>query len=190
VAAAATFAVLVVPFLAWSPSAVWASVRRQAPRGLTAESVWYLPLRALGKATPLRVYDAAIVPSWADTVAVAIQLAVLVGLAALLVVRRPRLPAAVAIAACGPAVFLLLNKVFSAQYMLTIGAALALAAALAGAELTVALLVGAAAAANVFVYPIGRFWQEASLLLFVTALAAYAFVVYRSLTDSRYPQPP
>jgi hypothetical protein len=190
-AAAATFAVLVVPFLAWRPSAVWASVGRQAPRGLTPESVWYLPLHAAGKATQLRaVYDAAAVPSWADTVAVTIQLAVLVGLAALLVVRRPGLPAAVAIAACGPAVFLLLNKVFSAQYMLTVGAALALAAALAGSELVIALLVGVAAAANVLVYPIGRFWQEASLLLFVAALAACAVVAYRSLTDSRYPQPP
>jgi hypothetical protein len=74
--------------------------------------------------------------------------------------------------------------------MLTIGAALILAAALVGAELSVALLVGAAAAANVFVYPIGRFWQGASLLLFVTAVAACAVLVFRSITDSRYPQPP
>ena len=190
-AAAAAFLVVVVPFLVWSPSAVWASVDRQAPRGITAESLWYLPLHAVGKAKPLgAVYDSAAVPDWADTLAVVLQLAVVAFLAVLLVVRRPHLPGAVAIAASGPALFLLLNKVFSAQYILTIAAALAVAAALLGRELAIAILAGAIAAANVLVYPVGRFWYEASLLLFVAALVACALVMYRSLTESRYPQPP
>jgi uncharacterized membrane protein len=188
--AACTFAVVVVPFLVWSPSAVWASVSRQAPRGITAESIWYLPLRAVGKATPLRVYDAAIVPGWADTAAVVLQLGLLALLALLLVATRPRLPAAVAIAACGPAVFLLLNKVFSAQYILTVGAALAVAAVVLERRLAVAVLVAIAGAANVFVYPIGRFWQGASVILFATALAAAVLLVNRALTGSRYPQSP
>ena len=144
----------------------------------------------MGRAKPLRVYGAAVVPDWADTVAVVLQLAFVASLAVLLVVRRPRLPAAVAIAGCGPVLFLLLNKVFSAQYILTIGAALIVAAALVGRELAIAMLVGVAAAANTLVYPIGRFWQAASLLLFVTALAACVQIVHRGLTDSRYPQPP
>ena len=184
------FAAVVVPFLLWSPDAVWASVSRQAPRGITAESFWYLPLRALGKATPLRVYDAAIVPGWADTVAVVLQLSVLACLAALLVVRRPPLPRAAAVAASGPVLFLLLNKVFSAQYILTVAAALAVAALLTGRQLAVATLLGIAAAANVLVYPIGRFWQEASVTLFAAALGACLLVVYSALTESRYPQPP
>jgi Glycosyltransferase family 87 len=189
-AAAGAFALVVVPFLAWSPSAVWASVAKQAPRGLTAESIWYLPLRAVGEATPLAVPEAAIVPDWADTVAVVLQLALVASLAVLLVVRRPRLPVAVAIAACGPALFLLLNKVFSAQYILTVVTALAVAPLLVGRRLAIATLLGIAAAANVFVYPIGRFWQEASAVLFASALAACLLVVYSALTDSRYPQPP
>jgi uncharacterized membrane protein len=193
--AAVAFAVLVVPFAVWSPSAVWASVSRQAPRGITAESFWYLPLHAVGNAEPGgaalgAVYGAAIVPGWADSVAVVLQLALVASLAVLLVVRRPRLPVAVAVAGCGPALFLLLNKVFSAQYVLTVAAALAVAAVLVGRELVTATLVGIAAAANVFVYPIGRFWQDASSLLFVSAFAACALVVHRGLTVSRSPQSP
>lgn len=182
---AAGFCVVVVPFLAWRPAAVWASVSRQAPRGITPESIWYLPLHALGRAIqPGAVYDPASVPAGADTAAVAVQIACLVALAVLLAVRRPPLPAAVAVACTGPAAFLLLNKVFSAQYALTLVAAGAVAAVLVGRALAGVALLAVASAADVLVYPVGRFWLPASFVLFLTALVAVGVVVQKALTES------
>jgi hypothetical protein len=173
-------AILVVPFLAWSPNAVWSSVTRQAPRGLTPESLWYLPLRALGQASqPGAIYDAASVSIWADrvVVVVVVQALALVALAVFVVLRLPPLPEAVAAAAAAPVVFLILNKVFSAQYLLLILAAGCAAAALVerGRPIAVLLLVGAVA--NVLVYPVGVLWRPASVVLFVCALTAVGIIL-------------
>ncbi len=171
-------AVVVVPFLAWSPAAVWSSVTRQAPRGLTPESLWYLPLRALGEASqPGAIYDAAAVPAWVNTVVVVVQVLVLVALAGFVAWRRPPLPHAVAAAAAAPVVFLLLNKVFSAQYLLVILAAGCLAALLVDRGRIVVVLLLVAATANVLVYPVGLHWRPASALLFVCALVSLALIL-------------
>lgn len=182
------FLAITVPFLVWSPEAVLASVTRQAPRGITPESLWYLPLRLIGQARPSgAVFDAALVPHWTNAAAIAIQVLVLLALAAVLVWRHVDLPAAVAVAAVGPACFLLLNKVFSAQYVLTVLAAVCFGAALAKRPRVVAILLALAAVANVFVYPIGRFWEAGSLLLFAAGLAAALWVVEGAVGRSRYP---
>jgi hypothetical protein len=188
VSALVGFGALVVPFLAWSPSAVWASVSRQAPRGLTAESIWFLPLHVVGKARQVgAVYDAAAVPHWANSFAVVAQIIVLGVLAALLARRATSVGAAVAIAGLGPSAFLLLNRVFSAQYIVTILATICLGAALTRRPGAVALaLVGAAA--NVLVYPVGRYVEAASAVLFLMLLAAAALLLRAALTMSRYPR--
>ena len=172
------FAAVVGPFLFWNPSAVWASVSRQAPRGITPEAIWYLPLHALGYAAkPGAVYDPASVPSWANGAAVAVQVVVVAGLVALVALRRPTLEGAAALAALAPAGFLVLNKVFSAQYLLTILAGVCLAAAFTRRPLLIASLGAVAATANVLVYPIGRFWEPASALLFAASIAACGLAV-------------
>ena len=171
-------AVVVVPFLVWSPGAVWSSVSRQAPRGLTPESLWYLPLRALGRASqPGAIYDAASVASWVNRVVVVVQVLVLVVLAVYVVRRRPPLEGAVAAAAAAPVLFLLLNKVFSAQYLLVILAAGCAAAALVERGRIIAVLLLTAATANVLVYPLGLAWRPASALLFVCALVAVGLIL-------------
>jgi hypothetical protein len=191
-------AVVVVPPLAWSPGAVWASVSKQAPRGITPESFWYLPFRAIGQASrPDAVFAPAAVPHWANTVAVVAQVLVVAAIVAGVALTRPSLPAALVAAASAPATFLLLNKVFSAQYAVTILAAGAFAAGALVAEAArrVLLVVGlllVATAANVFVYPIGRHWLLASLLLFVTALTAFlellrSTILHVGFTPARYP---
>jgi hypothetical protein len=43
----AAFAVLTVPFLLWASSGVLAAYEQQGDRGITGESVWFLPLSAL-----------------------------------------------------------------------------------------------------------------------------------------------
>jgi hypothetical protein len=186
-AAFAAFAVVVVPFLVWSPGAVWASVSKQAPRGLTPESVWYLPLRAVGAAhAPGAVYEPAAVAHAADTAAVVVQVAVTALLVAIAARRSTTLAGAAVLASAAPATFLLLNKVFSAQYLVTVAAALCTAAVLLRRP-ALAVLVAVAATANVLVYPIGRFWLGASLVLFATALAAAALAVQGAFTLARYP---
>ena len=170
---AVSAAVVVVPFLAWSPLAVWSSVTRQAPRGLTPESLWYLPLHVLGRASqPGPIYNAAVVSSHTNQFVVVIQVLALVALAVFVVRRRPSLPGAVAAAAAAPILFLLLNKVFSAQYILVIIAAGFIAAVLIGRSGLVGLLLLVAATANLFVYPLTVGWRPASLLLFAATLVA------------------
>jgi hypothetical protein len=197
----ALLVVVVVPLVLWDRHALAAAWTRQAGRRLTPEALLYLPLDALGRASkPAAVYDPATAPHWAGAVAVGLQVVVLVGLAVLVAWRRPGLPSAVAVAALGPAVFLLLNKIFSAQYLVTIGAATALAAALVlrGTRLlTVLALLGLGSGFNLLVYPVGRFWEPASALMFASALGAVAvvaFAVLREPDDSfirdRYPDRP
>jgi Glycosyltransferase family 87 len=171
-------AVIVVPFLVWSPHAVWSSVSRQAPRRLTPESLWYLPFRLLHSASqPGAIYDAAAVSSWVNRAVVVIQVLALLALAVYVVWRRPPLPRAVTAAAAAPVLFLLLNKVFSAQYLLVILAAGCLAAGLVERGRIVAVLLLVAATANVLVYPVGIAWRPASVVLFVCGLAAVVLIV-------------
>ena len=173
-AALVSWAIVVVPCFVWSPGAVWASVTRQAPRGFTPESFWYLPFRAIGQALPAGPISlAAAAPHWANTVAVVAQLSLVLALA-VFAATRTRPEAAIALSALVPALFLLLNKVFSAQYIVTIVAAWAVAAAVGSvSRRTTALLawgIAIATAANVLVYPIGRSWQLGSVVFFASAL--------------------
>lgn len=202
---AASFAALTVvvllPLVVWDRHALAAAWTRQAHRRLTPESLLYLPLDAVGRASmPAAVYEPAAAPRWAGAAAVILQAVVLVALAVALALRRPELPRAVAVAALGPALFLVLNKVFSAQYVATIGAATALAAALVlrGSRLLLVLAaLGLASGFNLLVYPVGRFWEPASALMFLLALAAIGAVAVTALRKpddsflaARYPDRP
>jgi hypothetical protein len=189
VAASVAFLVVNLPFLAWSPHEFLAAYRIQTTRGLIGESLPYIPLRVLGLARlEGGVWEAAIVPAWADAAASAVQTAAVA--AALLVATRVRddLRAGVATAAMSAVVFLMLNRVFSPQYLVVMTAAWMFAGSLvlrtARQQLLLGVLVFSATLANVLVYPTqARWWPAFSVLLFVCAGAA-TMLVYRAALAS------
>jgi len=126
---------------------------------------------------PGPIYNAATVSHGTNQLVVAVQALVLVGLAVFVVRRRPSLPGAVAAAAAAPVLFLLLNKVFSAQYILVIVAAGFLAAALVGRSRPIGVLLLIAATANALVYPLTVQWRPASAVLFACALVSVGLIL-------------
>ncbi len=187
---AAGFVALNLPFLLWQPGNVVAAYTTQGARGITGESLPYLPLRALGLASSAggeRLSGAADVPQWANVAAVAVQLAALLFILVVLT-RVQTLASAVALAALVPVVFLLFNRVFSPQFVVLIlpcwAIAIAAFAPSARHQLTLALLGAAAALANTLVYPtIPGWWELASAAFFTLALVTTASIVALSLAD-------
>jgi hypothetical protein len=180
-AAAAAFAVLTVPFLAWSAHDVLAAYSTQGGRTIIGESLPYLPLHWLGLAH-LRddLTHAADVPGWANGLASAVQLVLVAGTILLAIRARSRPPSAIAIAVLVPVVFLLTNRIFSPQYLVVLVPAWAVAIALLARtrreQLVFGGLAAAASAANLFVYPYALpfasvTWQVCSTLVFVFSLA-------------------
>jgi hypothetical protein len=186
----ATLLAVHLPFLLWSPGRVLHAYTEQGGRGITGESLPYVPLRVLGLAhVDGEFWDAAVVPSWADAAAVVAQ-AVLVLATLVLVVRFARsLRVAVAFAALMPVVFLLPNRIFSPQFLVLLLAAWAVAGSLLARNRLDQLLFGSAALAatlaNALVYPTqSQDWFELSALMFLLAIAASAWVVVRGATDA------
>jgi hypothetical protein len=100
---------------------------------------------------------------------------------------RPR--AALSAAVMSPVVFLVLNRVFSAQYLILLIAAWFVAGSQLARDrhdqLLLALLVLCASVANHLVYPTYAWkWQLFSSSMFLLALAAIAWVLLR-LLESR-----
>jgi hypothetical protein len=180
---AAAFLALNLPFLAWEPANVIAAYTTQAGRHVTGESLPYLPLRALGLASSEggeRISAAADVPGWADEAAVIVQAVVTLLLLAL-VARARNLREAVALAALVPVGFLLVNRIFSPQWLLLVLACWAIAIALlARSEREaqgLAFLALAAGLANTLVYPtLPEWWEVASATFFALALTTTAAI--------------
>jgi hypothetical protein len=182
----ATILVLHAPFLVWSADEVIDPLIGQGERGLTGESLPYIPLRVLGLAELNgNFWDEAVYPAWANRVAVVVQLALLAALCLSAAMARAR-SAALALAALVPATFLLTNRIFSPQFLVVIAAGWLVAAALVIRTRREQLLVGAltaiALALNALVYPdmIGR-WLVASAGLFMAALALTTLLVIRAI---------
>jgi hypothetical protein len=181
------------PFLLWEPDAVLHAYTEQGGRDVTAESLWYLPLRALGIAHfGTHVSAPADAPEWVSGAATLVQLAVVAGLLALAVRRRGRIASALALAALVPAAFLLTNRIFSPQFLLVLVAAWAVAAAVLlhdrREQLLVGVATGAACVGNAFVYPYALphytfTWQLASLLLFAVSLSLTAWLALRAALE-------
>jgi hypothetical protein len=188
------FALLHIPFLVWSPSETLYSYRYFSGQGLTGESLWYLLLAPFGSAgvSLHEFWLPADVPSWAKSATVVVQLLVLAALGVAAWRARASLRAAVAIAALAPVVFLLLNRVFSPQYLVLMLVAWAIAGALLvesrQEQLAIGLAIIAATTANALVYPYTVFqhglWRAASALLFLIALTACAWLVLRAVGRS------
>jgi uncharacterized membrane protein len=193
------FALLHIPFLVWSPSETLYSYRYFSGQGLTGESLWYLLLAPFGSAkVPLHEFWLpADVPSWANSGAIVAQVLVLVALGFAAWQTRASLRAGVAIAAMAPVFFLLVNRVFSPQYLVLMLVAWAIAGALLvespKEQLALGLAVMAATTANTFVYPHPLFqfelWRLASATLFIIGLATSIWLAVRAVQHSRARQP-
>jgi uncharacterized membrane protein len=188
---AATVALIHLPFLVWSPGDVLAAYTRQGGRPTTPESIWFLPLDLLGFARVVgHLSLSAHAPGWANALAIVVQaLAVLAVLELAAAVRR-NLSAGVAVAALVPVVFLLTNRIFSAQFILVVVAGLAVAAALLVRSRLEQALFGLAVMAvtvgNAFVYPFALpfyavTWKLASATLFAVSLATCAWLARRAV---------
>src|SRR6266566_4949387 len=127
------FVLVNAPFLAVWPGLVLHTYNVQGSRGISGESFLYLPLRLLGDAQ-LRpggeIWSDAVVPGWARTAAVLVQMLSVLAVFAIAARVRTRLSAGVAVAAMAPVAFLLTNRTFSPQYLVTIFAAWAVGGAL------------------------------------------------------------
>jgi len=190
-AAAVTFLAVHLPFLIKDAGAVMHSYREQSERGIIAESLPYLPLRAVGLARPTGPpWIPADVPSWADTVAVGVQVVAILGLLGTIVVVRRNRNAGIALAGLLPVVFLLTNRVFSPQFMVPLFAAWAMGAALlerrARGIAVVAALAMVASFCNAMVYPgVTQHWTYFSAGLFAAAIGATGWLVARALASRR-----
>jgi hypothetical protein len=193
----ASLAVLTLPFLLWDSDHVLDAYRRQGDRGIMGESLWYLPLRAVGVASSTSEFLSVDVgvSKGLDTAATVVQAAIVVGLI-LIVPRLHTRSHAVAFAALVPAAFLLTNRVFSAQFLVFLVALWALAAALVVDSAHEQLAVGAAAAiastanAAVFPYTVWFAWELASALLFVFAIGLTGWLVVRAARRCPEEAPP
>jgi hypothetical protein len=187
---AVVFLALHVPFLAWSPDETLYSYRYFNSQGLTGESVWYLVLAPLGRASvSLQAFWLpAVAPSWVKPATVVAQALALLALAAIAWRVRGSIRAGVAVAAMAPVLFLLLNRVFSPQYLVLMTVAWAIGAALVVhtkiEQLCVGLAVMVATTANALVYPYTLFqhglWRLASAVLFVSALGTTIAILVRA----------
>jgi hypothetical protein len=171
---------------------VLAAYRGQANRGITAESVFYLPLRLLGVAEQgPGIWSEADVPDWADGAATAVQALILVAVFATSVRARGNLRNAITLAAIAPAAFLLSNRIYSPQFAIPLLASWSIAGSLltrnAYEQLAVGTLALAATLVNTLIYPasIHPFvaWS-AMFFLFAFAATAWAFLrVQQSATE-------
>jgi|GEM_PF-3920643 len=180
-----------LPFLVWSPHHALYSYRYFNGQGVTGESIWYLVLAPLGRASvPLHAfYLPAAVPDWAKPLTVAAQVVALLALCFVAWRVRTSLRAGVAVAAMAPVLFLLLNRVFSPQYLVLMLVAWAVAGALLVErrvdQLVLGVAIMAATTANALVYPHTLFqanlWRAASAAMFLVSLATTAWIVARAV---------
>jgi len=191
--AIAAFALLTVPFLAWSPTAVFAAYTKQVGRTITGESLPYLPLHWLGLAH-LRghIPQSTAVPVWANATATTLQLVLVAAVIGLAALTRKSLPAGVTVAGLAPAVFLLWNRVFSAQFILVLLTCWAIGIALLAhtrqQQLALATAAAGATLANAFIYPYTQSspaWQICSTVLFTLSLTLTAFLLRAAFIHSR-----
>jgi Glycosyltransferase family 87 len=191
---ALVFALLHIPFLIWSPSEALYSYRYFSGQGVTGETLWYLLLAPFGSADVSlhEFWLPADVPGWTNPATVTAQLLVLAALGFSAWRARASVRASVAIAAVTPAVFLLVNRVFSPQYLVLMLVAWAIAGVLLvesrREQLALGLAIMAATTANALVYPYTIFqfglWRLASAALFAVGVAISLWLTWRALERS------
>lgn len=192
------FVLVHLPFFVWSPDHVLHSYRYFSSQGVTGESIWYLILAPLGHASvPAHAFWLpATVPHGMNSVTTVVQAGSLLALGIAIWRVRASAPAGVAVAAMAPVVFLLLNRVFSPQYLVLMLVAWSIAGALVvdgrREQLGLGLAIMAATTANALVYPYTAFqlglWRLASAAMFVIGLATSAWIVVRAIHATVHPE--
>jgi hypothetical protein len=183
----AAIALASLPFALRDPGAFLAPYTLQGGRPLIGESLWFLPalLAEPGLLAGLthpwsNVESSAIAPG----LTVAAQGLALAALALPLLLLPPERRRTLALAALAPGAFLLLNRIFSPQYVLliTVSALAAGAATLRRREALVLVgLLAAMQAANLLVWPYtSRYWLAASAVLFGVGLPLLAWLAARA----------
>lgn len=166
-----------VPAFALAAGAAAAPYRAQAARGVTGESLPYLPFRLLGVAQPPRhYYGAAALPPWCGTTAALVQATAVAAVVAL-AARAADPETALARAALAPAAFLLTNRIFSPQFFVVV--LVCCACAFRRRILVPTLLLAVATTANAVLFPglTGAgpsTWTPVSALALLPAAAAVA----------------
>ncbi|MFQ3632594.1 glycosyltransferase 87 family protein [Roseiflexus sp.] len=178
-------AVTSIPFALIDWERFLAPYTLQGGRAITGESLWFLVFLVIAPEHWSRLpapWGAFETGRGFVGVAVAVQGATLAGL--MLNALRPALSEwrLIALAALTPAIFLLLNRVFSPQYILTITAAALIASAAVGDSPRVVrnlvLLLTITQAANLLVWPnTVPWWPLASAVMFITAASALGWIV-------------
>ncbi len=183
----AAVALASLPFALHNPAAFLAPYTLQGGRPLIGESLWFLPALIAEPGllaelvSPWSNVESAVISPGLTVAAQGLALAAL-GLALLL--APPHARRTLALAALAPAAFLLLNRIFSPQYVLliTVSALAAGAATLRGRDaLALLSLLTVAQAANLLVWPYtSRLWLAASAALFASGLAALIWLALRA----------
>jgi hypothetical protein len=171
--------VVSLPFVLRDLDAFLMPYRLQGGRGMTGQSIWFLVALPFDRDLLAELPKAwSAVRGGPPVALMVVGQATALLLAALGVLRHPTLTRAVTLAALAPTLFLLLNRVYSPQYMVTISAALLLGIALLApprrvVPLLTLLLV--AQAANLLIWPLfSAYWLLASGLMFGAALGVCA----------------
>jgi hypothetical protein len=186
-------AVVNLPLLAWRADELLHAYTTQNARTVTAESFVYLPISLFWDVGPGYWYfGAADVPPDANRAAIWMQVIAVAAVVLLAALARTR-SSAVALAALVPAVFLLMNRIFSPQFYVLILAAVIVAAALVVSRreelFAVAGACAVATTANTVLFqsllgaqPVSTVpnWMAISALSFVPTVAAVAWLVTRA----------
>jgi uncharacterized membrane protein len=193
----AVFVLLHLPFLVWSPGHTLFSYRYFHGQGVTGESIWYLVLAPFGRVS-ISLHEfwlPAQVPGWANPTTTLAQAILLLGLGAAAWRVRASVRAGVAVAAMAPVFFLLLNRVFSPQYLVLMLVAWAIAGSLLlerpSDQLALGMGIMGATTANALVYPYtlqqAGLWRFCSVVMFALGLWLSAWLVWRAirLSDAR-----
>ncbi|GAB4202893.1 MAG: hypothetical protein OHK0022_26480 [Roseiflexaceae bacterium] len=183
----AAIALSSLPFALLDPVAFTLPYRLQGGRAMTGESIWFLPAvliepgLAASVRTPWGPLPGAPVAGW---LMVAAQLLVLGGLWLIQTLGPASRSRALVGAALAPALFLLLNRVFSPQYMLIISACLLAAATIVVPRRPLVLLglLALMQATNLLVWPnTVPYWLAASATVFVCGALAVGAVAWQGL---------
>ena len=190
----ASIAVVSLPFILRDISNFLMPYTIQGNRGIIGESIWF-PFALLLDPHLLRhlsaPWSSVVDPPFSNRLTIAVQMAGLAGLGLLQIILPADRRRTLVFAALAPALFLVLNRIFSPQYLVLITASMLSAAAsihLPGRRVEVLVtLLALMQIANLLIWPnTASFWLVASVVLFGVAIGVIAWLVVYSL---RYPAP-
>jgi hypothetical protein len=172
-----------LPFALIDLDTFLAPYRLQTNRPIIGESIWFLPAVWLDPSLIDNLpapWSGVRNPPFGRELTVGVQLAMLLALGIWQLFSRPNLYRTVTLALLAPLVFLLLNRVFSPQYVLIISVCVLSAAASLSLRRPMLLLglLGVVQVSNLLIWPNTMpYWLIASLILFSCGLALVVWLL-------------